>query len=76
MNRKKHGNIIVPEDPPKGPSALLGVILLFVAPPVSTILGLYLLMKRAKAEWTRKQYREFRQYAAISQPSQRSAIIE
>ena len=65
MSSKKRNHIVVPGDPPKGPSLFLGIVLLFIAPPLSTIAGIYLLVKRGKLEWTRRQLQDFRQYAAI-----------
>lgn len=65
MSSRYHNNIIVPVDPPKGPSLLWGIVLLFIVPPFSTFAGIYLLAKRAKRELTRRQLRDFRHYAAI-----------
>ncbi len=64
MSKRRYGNNIrVPEDPPGKPSLLAIGILLIVAPPVSTLIGIYLGFKRLRAEWTRKQYQMFRRYA-------------
>lgn len=65
MSRKNRNNIYVPEDPAQGPSLFWGIALLFIAPPVGTFIGIYLLLKRGRNEWTRRQLRDFRHYAAI-----------
>ena len=65
MSRRKNNHIIVPEDPPQGPSLFWSIALLFIAPPVGTFIGIYLLLKRGRVEWTRRQLRDFRHYAAI-----------
>ncbi|MBR1559785.1 MAG: 5-bromo-4-chloroindolyl phosphate hydrolysis family protein [Clostridia bacterium] len=65
MSYKKRNHIHVPDDPPRGPSLFLGIILLFIAPPVSTLAGIYMLLKRGRLEFTRRQLRDFRHYAAI-----------
>ena len=65
MTKRRFGNNIrVPEDPPGKPSLLAIGILLVVAPPVSTFIGIYLGFKRLRAEWTRKQYQMYRRYAS------------
>ena len=65
MTKRRYGNNIrVPEDPPSKPSLLAIGILLVIAPPVTTFIGIYLGLKRLRAEWTRKQYKMFRRYAA------------
>ena len=65
MNRKNRNNIYVPEDPPQGPSVFWSIALMFIAPPFGTFIGLYMLFKRGRSEWTRRQLRDFRHYAAI-----------
>ena len=66
MSRYKYGNNIrIPEDPPRKPSLLAIGILLVVAPPITTFIGLYLGYKRMRAEWTRKRYQVFRRYASV-----------
>ena len=62
---KKRNNIVIPEDPSKGPPLLIDIILLFIAPPISTFAGLYFLYKRGKYEFTRRKYKDYRHYAAI-----------
>ena len=63
MAKKRRHNINVPEDPPRGPSLLWIAILLIVAPPISSVIGLYLGYKRLRSEWKRKRYQVFRRYA-------------
>ena len=65
MSKKRRTNIVIPEEPSKGPSLFVDIILLFIAPPISTIVGLYLLFKRFKYEVTHREFAEFRRYAAI-----------
>ena len=65
MSKKRRTNIVIPEEPSKGPSLFVDIILLFIAPPISTIVGLYLLLKRFKYEITHREFNEFRRYAAI-----------
>ena len=65
MSSRKGNRIIVPGDPPQGPSLFLSIVLLFIAPPLGTLAGIYLLLKRGKREWTRRQLQDFRHYAAI-----------
>ena len=60
----KRNHIVVPNDPPKGAPLFIGVALLFL-PPFGTFLGIYLLLKRGKAEFTRRKYNDYRHYAAI-----------
>lgn len=65
MTKRRYGNNIrVPEDPQSKPSLLAIGILLVIAPPVTTFVGLYLAFKRLRAEWTRKQYKMYRRYAS------------
>ena len=64
MSNNNRNHIIVPSDPPLGPPVLVDVALLFLA-PFGSILGIYLLLKRVRAQITRRQYRDFRHYAAI-----------
>ena len=64
MSKIKFGhNIRIPDDPPRKPSLLAIGILLVVAPPVTTFVGLYLGFKRLRAEWDRKRYQVYRRYA-------------
>ena len=64
MAKKYRGNkIVIPGDPPQKPSLIAIGILLFIAPPVTTFIGLYLGFKRLKNEFTRKQLQSFRRYA-------------
>ena len=63
MAKKKYGMIHIPEDPPAKPSLLAIGILLVVAPPVTTFIGLYLGLKRLRNEWTRKRYQTYRRFA-------------
>ncbi len=63
MGKKKRNHINVPADPPAGPSLLGIAILLVVAPPVSSVIGLYLGYKRLRLAWKRKRYQMFRRYA-------------
>ena len=65
MSRKYRNNIIIPDDPPQGPSLFWSVAFLFIAPPLGTFIGIYMLLKRGRNEWTRRQLRDFRHYAAI-----------
>ena len=65
MARKNFSRIHVPEDPQMKPSWLAVGILLVIAPPVTTFVGLYMGYKRLRAEWTRKRYQVFRRYANI-----------
>lgn len=65
MSKYNHGRIRVPKDPDRKPSLLAIGILLIVAPPVTTFIGLYLGYKRLQAEWTRKRYQTYRRYANI-----------
>ena len=65
MSRKNKNNIYIPEDPAQGPSLFWSIALLFIAPPMGTFIGIYLLLKRGRNEWTRRQLRDFRHYAAI-----------
>lgn len=60
----KRNHIVVPSDPPKGAPLFIGVALLFL-PPFGTLVGVYLLLKRGKAEFTRRKYNDYRHYAAI-----------
>ena len=60
-NNRNH--IVVPNDPPKGPSFLAGLILLAI--PVTAPIGFFMLLWRGKREYTRHQYNNFRHYAAI-----------
>ena len=64
MSRRKN-HIVIPDDPPKGPPFLVDIILLFIAPPLSTFAGIYFLYKRLKGEMTSRQYNDYRHYAAI-----------
>lgn len=64
MSRNNRNHIIVPNDPPMGPPILVDIALMFL-PPFGTLLGIYFLLKRGKAHITRRQYRDFRHYAAI-----------
>ena len=63
MGKKKRNRINIPADPPAGPSLLWIAILLVVAPPVSSVIGLYLGYKRLRLAWKRKRYQMFRRYA-------------
>ena len=54
MSSRNRNRILLPSEPKKGPSLLWGFALLFVAPPVSTFFGIYLLLKRAKAEYSHR----------------------
>lgn len=65
MSRKNRNNIYVPDDPPQGPSLFWSIALMFIAPPIGTFIGIYMLLKRGRNEWTRRQLRDFRHYAAI-----------
>ena len=65
MSRRNRNHITVPDEPSQGPSLFWGIALLFIAPPVGTFIGIYMLLKRARNEWTRRQLRDFRHYAAI-----------
>lgn len=65
MRKYTQNHIFIPEDPPKGPSTIAIIILLFVFPPVSTCLSFFMMFKRGKREWTRKRYRDFRRYANL-----------
>ena len=51
MSKNRYGNnIMIPEDPPEKPSLLAIGILLFIVPPISTVIGLYLGYKRIRNE--------------------------
>ncbi len=63
MAKNKFGTIRVPRDPEQKPSLLAIGILLVVAPPITTFIGLYLGFKRLRAEYTRKRYQLYRRYA-------------
>ena len=65
MSRRNRNHIIIPEDPGEGPSLFWSIALLFIAPPIGTFIGIYMLLKRGHNAWTRSQRREFRHYAAI-----------
>ena len=65
MSSRNRNRILLPSEPKKGPSLLWGFALLFVAPPVGTFFGIYLLLKRAKAEYSHRQWQDFKHYAAI-----------
>ena len=65
MSKRRHRNIIIPDEPSKGPSLLVSIILLFIAPPISTIAGIYFLLKRGRYEYEKWQLQDFRHYAAI-----------
>ena len=65
MSRRNRNHIIIPEDPGEGPSLFWSIALLFIAPPISTFIGIYMLLKRGHNAWTRRQRRDFRHYAAI-----------
>ena len=62
--KSKRNSILVPSDPPKGAPLFIGVALLFL-PPFGTLVGIWLLLKRGRAEYTRKKYNDYRHYAAI-----------
>lgn len=57
-------HIVIPKDPSTGPSLILDVVLLFL-PPLGTLAGVYFLFRRLRAQYIRRQYRDFRHYAAI-----------
>ena len=63
MAKNRGNRIVIPGDPPQKPSLIAIGILLFIAPPVTTFIGLYLGFKRLKNEFTRKQLQSFRRYA-------------
>ena len=63
MTKKHYGSIMIPEDPPAKPSLLAIGILLFIVPPISTVVGLYLGYKRLKNEMGRKRFKLYRRYA-------------
>lgn len=63
MSKNRFGRIRVPQDPDRKPSLVAIGILLFIAPPVTTFIGLYLGYKRLMAEMTRKRYQQYRRYA-------------
>ena len=65
MRKKRMNSIIVPDDPPKGSSMILPIILLFIAPPFGTMAGIYMIYKRFRNEFKRKEYRDYRRYAAV-----------
>ncbi len=65
MSRRNRNHIIIPEDPGEGPSLFWSIALLFIAPPIGTFIGIYMLLKRGHNAWTRRQRRDFRHYAAI-----------
>ena len=65
MSRRNRNHIIIPEDPGEGPSLFWSIALLFIAPPIGTFIGIYMLLKRGYNAWTRRQRRDFRHYAAI-----------
>ena len=48
MSKKWFGNFRIPEDPPHTPSLLAIGILLFVVPPITTVIGLYMGYKRIR----------------------------
>ena len=64
MSNKRYGNIMIPEDPPAKPSLLAIGILLFIVPPISTFVGLYLGYKRIRNEISRKRFKLYRRYAS------------
>ena len=61
--RKHNSHIHIPEDPERKPSLIAIGILLIVAPPVTTLIGLVLGYKRLRAEYFRKRYQLYRRYA-------------
>ena len=63
MSNKRFGNIMIPEDPPAKPSLLAIGVLLFIVPPISTMVGLYLGYKRIRNEIGRKRFKLYRRYA-------------
>jgi len=64
MSKTRRNDIIIPDDPPKGPPLFLSLLLL-LGFPVGTVIGGYMLLKRAKNELTRRQLQDYRHYAAI-----------
>ena len=64
MSRQRRNHITVPDDPSKGPPLLVCIFLLFI-PPVGSMAGLYLLLKRFRYEFTRRKYKDYRHYAGI-----------
>ena len=65
MSRMRHNNIMIPEDPPKGPSLFWSIVLLILVPPFTTIAGALMLIKRARNEYLRCKFQDYRHYAAI-----------
>ena len=65
MSRMRRNNIMVPEDPPRGPSLFWSIVLLIMVPPFTTIAGLLMLIKRGKNEYLRRKFQDYRHYAAI-----------
>ena len=63
MAKYRGNKIVIPGDPPQKPSLIAIGIMLFIAPPITTLVGLYLGYKRLKNEFTRKQLQSFRRYA-------------
>ena len=64
--KKNRNSIIVPDDPTNsGPPLLIDLFLLFIAPPITTLAGIYFLIKRGRNAMKAQQLREFRHYAAI-----------
>ena len=64
MSKTRRNDIMIPDDPPKGPPLLLSLLLMLFV-PVGTVIGGYLLFKRGKNEYTRRQLNDYRHYAAI-----------
>ena len=64
MSKKWFGNFRIPEDPPHTPSLLAIGILLFVVPPITTVIGLYMGYKRIRNEIDCKRYQQYRRYAS------------
>jgi hypothetical protein len=65
MAKRFKNKIIIPDDPPKGPPLYIDILLLFIAPPFSTLAGLYFLIKRGWYEFSRRKNNDYRHYAAI-----------
>ena len=65
MRKRTGNNILIPDDPKKGPPLLVDLLLLILVPPITTIAGLYFLFKRGNYEMRRRQLEDFRHYAAI-----------
>ena len=65
MSNKRRNHIFLPDEPKKGPPIIVDILLLFIAPPFSTFVGLYFLFKRFRSSFFADRQADYAHYANI-----------